>query len=483
MTERIITIIGLVLSNGTKKGIPNLKVEAWDKDMRVDTPVGSAVTDSDGRYNINFSHKKFIEMFKNQKTDLFFKIISKDHQVESTEKTILWNIGIKKSQIKIYIDLDKKQSWESTTDGERVKVDQKPKGKGGPDDGKRIIEKEFRKMQTLEFGKIAGLKPDKVEKLAENNFDWSSVNDSSLLPFVQNKTLTDSEKNDLLVTADLTRLTGDNLPLIKVLKTPQLKSLETFVTWENGDWINLIKINRISLPDGQDSVESYAEYIRHNIEKMFPSQYFLKRIVKDKYDGEFKLLETVECLHAKNNKIILVTSVNSGKLNRNGINESARKNMEMDLAALSEFANMYRHLGIPEIVNNWKLDKVAMKDAILKRINALKKFLNNNSYLDLFQDGSLFKEDTFKWEGIDPEDQEPVKSQLLAYQRVQTLTDDYRASETLLKKGFDSAVDIANMGEDEFMESSGLEYKVGRLVYFKAKQLIKHPEFGHRKHI
>ena len=46
MATKNITIAGFILNQKTKKGIANLKVEAWDKDMFIDDFVGSAVTDS-----------------------------------------------------------------------------------------------------------------------------------------------------------------------------------------------------------------------------------------------------------------------------------------------------------------------------------------------------------------------------------------------------------------------------------------------------
>ena len=46
MATKNITIAGYILNKKTKKGIANLKVEAWDKDMLVDDFVGSDDTDS-----------------------------------------------------------------------------------------------------------------------------------------------------------------------------------------------------------------------------------------------------------------------------------------------------------------------------------------------------------------------------------------------------------------------------------------------------
>ena len=89
-----------------------------------------------------------------------------------------------------------------------------------------------------------GLKADKLKKLLDKDIIWEDANNAILSPLVEDGTLTESEKKDLLVTADLTRLTGNNLELIKVLKTPKLKTLEEFISWNKKDWVKLIKNNK-----------------------------------------------------------------------------------------------------------------------------------------------------------------------------------------------------------------------------------------------
>lgn len=56
-------ILGRVLNQSTRQGVAGLRVEAWDKDLMVDVPVGSAVTDTTGRFRITFTSSQFQAWF------------------------------------------------------------------------------------------------------------------------------------------------------------------------------------------------------------------------------------------------------------------------------------------------------------------------------------------------------------------------------------------------------------------------------------
>ena len=333
-----------------------------------------------------------------------------------------------------------------------------------------IMKKEFRKVQSNAFGKIVGLKADQIKKLRSYDIAWDDVNNASLFPLVKEGTLTESEKNDLLVAADLSRLTGDNLELIKALKTPQLKTLENLVSWETKDWVRLIKDNKITVPENEDSVASYVENIRHNIEKTYPSQYFFKRILKDNCNEQFKLLKTVEKLQP-NNQTIIGNSIKPESLNWIGISAMSRKEMEKDLNELLRFSNMYRDIGVPEIVNNSALNISEKTTAIEKRFNALNQFMDNNPWFDLYHSNLLENPQDYDWKNIDDDDQKYVRKQLLTYQRVQTLSDDYKTSDILLKNGFYSAMSIASIPEAQFVQKTGLDYETSRIIYLNSMDI------------
>ena len=87
------TINGQVNDKQTQKGIANLKIEAWDKDLLFDDLVGTAVTDESGHFNITFSEAHFRECFLDRRPDLFFKIYRGAQLISSTEQSVLWNVA------------------------------------------------------------------------------------------------------------------------------------------------------------------------------------------------------------------------------------------------------------------------------------------------------------------------------------------------------------------------------------------------------
>lgn len=102
-------INGQVRDSKTQKGIPNLKVEAWDKDLLFNDIVGSAITDDSGEFRIEFSEAHFREWFLDRKPDLFFKVYKGCRLITSTEKTVLWNIKKKSKSVAIEVELTQEE--------------------------------------------------------------------------------------------------------------------------------------------------------------------------------------------------------------------------------------------------------------------------------------------------------------------------------------------------------------------------------------
>ena len=80
------TIKGTVLSRPTGSGISDLKVEAWNKYLIHDDLVGSAVTDAEGAFQIEFT------VLEDRRPDLYFKVFRGEQQVTNTRDTVSCNV-------------------------------------------------------------------------------------------------------------------------------------------------------------------------------------------------------------------------------------------------------------------------------------------------------------------------------------------------------------------------------------------------------
>lgn len=114
-------IVGRVINRETKQGIGGLKVEAWDKDLILKDLLGAALTDEQGSFQIDFSESSFRNLiFVERKPDIFFKLFLADKLIESTENSVLWNVGAAKKEIVIETLIDRLSS--NTIDPDRRKL-------------------------------------------------------------------------------------------------------------------------------------------------------------------------------------------------------------------------------------------------------------------------------------------------------------------------------------------------------------------------
>ena len=103
MSDKIFHIIGHIIARESREGLAGLQIEAWDKDLICDDFLGSAVTDDQGTFNIEFSESHFRELFLDRQPDLFFKVFYEKKLIKSTEDSVLWNVDAGETEIEIEV--------------------------------------------------------------------------------------------------------------------------------------------------------------------------------------------------------------------------------------------------------------------------------------------------------------------------------------------------------------------------------------------
>jgi hypothetical protein len=106
MPQKIFYISGRVIHHPSQRGIINVRVEAWDKDLILNELVGNAITDEQGYFHITFTEDHFQACFPERQPDLFFKVFTQKNQlIASTENSVLWNVNAEEIDILIEVDL------------------------------------------------------------------------------------------------------------------------------------------------------------------------------------------------------------------------------------------------------------------------------------------------------------------------------------------------------------------------------------------
>lgn len=118
MWKNLFRVTGQVLSTQKRLPLPNLRVEAWDRDLLRDDFLGSAITDRAGGFEIIFDEEFFSRWGLEEVPDLFFRVKKDEQLLLSTEETLLWRAE-SNMPVQLMVDL------EETTPSEETKVDER----------------------------------------------------------------------------------------------------------------------------------------------------------------------------------------------------------------------------------------------------------------------------------------------------------------------------------------------------------------------
>ena len=331
-----------------------------------------------------------------------------------------------------------------------------------------LLEETLERFLIREIGRIAGFDDQTLDHLEKEEVNLTRPGGAGVDHLVTREVITEDEGRTLSYLGALSRLSGSNLTLVKALHGDERQSVRDFITWGRSDWEKLIKDNRIAVPEGEKDASDYAESLVLAMERSFPSDYFAVRIAKEGFDAEIKLVDEIIARKKDGAALIRDGVANETAVNTKGLSDEARKELEGRLADFDRFAKTYRHLGIPEIVNDDRLKPGEKSHLIERRLGGLKVFFDNNSNIDIYVADFVDNTIEFDWKNVDTKERPHIKAQLRAMQRISVLTDDATTSLNLLKAGFSSSAEITAVSEAEFLQASGLDQFDGKPLYARA---------------
>lgn len=104
--EKTLHITGMVIDRNTKKGFAGLRIEPWHDGHRIDKVTGKAVTDKDGKFQINVKDPDIDEWFKDDKPVIDFKIFRGTEAITVEEDAVSWKLKKNKAEVMIEVELD-----------------------------------------------------------------------------------------------------------------------------------------------------------------------------------------------------------------------------------------------------------------------------------------------------------------------------------------------------------------------------------------
>lgn len=322
---------------------------------------------------------------------------------------------------------------------------------------------DVRQGKGRELLRMAKLSENLVTKIDAQEKALEAWNDSDWANAVTTKVLTPAQKNTLFFTTELSRLTGEHYTLVDSLHKANVNTLTDLLKWDKAQLADHLRKNKITAPD-RLTPDAYAEQLAKNIRTTFPSEYLALRIAdKALAESAVRLWSALKPL-LKNNPGLLNDPANEN-IDWTGIKVADQKILAAKLQEFAGIVNTYRHLGLQEILGDKKKSAAQQQAEIGKRVDALKRFLQNNAgedlrFLNLFEQPAArtdsAKTTAISWTGIAAADQLPVRNQLLAYQRLLHLSSDYETVSALLKAGLDSSAAAGNISYPAFLKKTGL---------------------------
>lgn len=198
-------IWGKVIEKESGKGIANITVKAYDKDLRYDDSLGESITDKNGRFVINYSEKDFRDLYIfDRKPDLYLTIFDwLGTRIKSTKNKIRYNA---KPREGFYIKLPK--TVVSKIPQPKKKIAEKPKAAKKMKLKSTGTKKTKLKIKGTPLEEIPGVGPSRAKKLRKGG-----ISDAKAFSKASEKKL-----KDILGNLDIKKMKKDCDKVIKKSK-------------------------------------------------------------------------------------------------------------------------------------------------------------------------------------------------------------------------------------------------------------------------
>jgi predicted nucleotidyltransferase len=323
------------------------------------------------------------------------------------------------------------------------------------------------------IGDFIGMDPAKMNTLINRAVTFAGVNDTTLGSLVEEGELQEQEAEEVGLAVSLYHLLDADMQLTEAVKSgtfPQLPQgslshIEDLVAFDKGDWLAILSQAGTTPPNGLTR-EEYAAILTKKIEKLYPSDALLARLIRTDDEALRKNIEILQPLFEKNETIFGIDGFK--KLTIEGSQPDEVEKLRDTHDALTCFIKNYKGLNLEEILDNRELSVADKVIQINESISLFSKFKSQNSdkeFLSLDYSPESADVTALDFSGFADDEQQMVLSSFKAHQRIYSISEDIEQSQLMMAAGYDSAWKIAGDSQENFLANTGLSVAAGVKSY------------------
>jgi hypothetical protein len=323
------------------------------------------------------------------------------------------------------------------------------------------------------IGEFVGLDSAKITRLIAKAVTFAGINDTTLRLLVEADELQENEAKQVGLAVSLYHLFDADMMLMEAVKSgtfPQLPQgsvidIKDLVAFDTADWLDILT-QADSTPPDDLGIEEYAVLLSKKIEKLYPSDTLLARLIRTDENAIKKHIGILQPVFDKKETVFGVGSSKKMAIEKSKQGETEKQGNAH--SALSRLVNQYKGLNLAEILDNRELSAEDKAAQLSERIGLLLRFqLQNPDAEVLALDYAPESEDVaaLEFDDFTPEEKQVVLSCFKSYQRTYAVSEDVEHCQALMTAGYDSALKIVNDSQENFQTHSGLSADISHDIY------------------